>query len=78
MKEKWIQDAIYASLLKPFIHDPFNKDPELEPAVRISDRHIVYGVEKLLEYCIRNRKILYLVKWKGYLDHENTRNDRKT
>ena len=72
MKARGIHDAFHVSLLKPFVEDTFQRDPAPEPAVHFADGHQEYEVEAILSHRKRRGKIQYLVKWKGYADHENT------
>ena len=37
-----------------------------------ADGHQEYAVENILSHRKRRGKTQYLVKWKGYADHENT------
>ena len=72
MKARRIHDTFHVSLLKPFVEDPFARDPAPEPAIEFPDGHQEYEVEAILAHRKRRGNIQYLVKWKGYADHENT------
>ena len=72
MKTKGIHDAFHVSLLKPFIEDSFDRyDPPLPPVSLRNDTE-EYEVEKILSTKRIRGKPHYLIKWKGYGDHENT------
>ena len=53
------------------------KNPVREPAVQFTDGYEEYKVEAILSHRKQRGKIQYLVKWKGYHDHENTWQSRK-
>ena len=58
--------------MKPFVEDQFVRDPQPEPAVMFADGHQEYEIEPILSHKKRRGKTQYLVKWKGFADHENT------
>ena len=72
MKARRIHDTFHVNLLKPFVSDQFGRDPGPEPPIEFPDGHQEYEVEKILSHRKRHKKTQYLVKWKGYPDHENT------
>lgn len=77
MKAKGIHNAFHVSLLKPFVKDKFSRDDEPSPAVIFEDGHEEYEVEEILAHRTKRGKSQYLVKWKGYGDHENTWQDKE-
>lgn len=72
MKAKGIHDAFHASLLKPYNEDTFDRYDNPLPPVLLKDASEEYEVEKILSTKRIRGKPHYLVKWKGYGDHENT------
>ena len=77
-KAKHIQDAFHVSLLKPCFPDDFKRYERPLPPIKLDDGTEEYEVEaKLVTKTIRGKQH-FLVKWKGYINHENTwqtRND---
>jgi len=67
-----IHNAFHASLLKKFHEDTFNRTMPPPPPLQFADGHDEYEVEQILNHRKKNRRIQYLVKWKGYESHENT------
>ena len=72
MKSRGIHDAFHASLLKPYYEDEFNRELPPPPPLHFQDGHDEYEVEEILSHRKRRGKLQFLVKWKGYADHENT------
>lgn len=72
MKAKGIHDSFHCSLLKPFVPDTFGRYDEPLPPVQIQDGSVEYEVEAILDSKVIRGKKHFLVKWKGYGDHENT------
>ena len=72
MQDRGIQNAFHASLLKPFEPDEFDRQVSPPPALQFQDGHTEYEVEAILSHRRRRGKLQYLVKWKGYADHENS------
>ena len=71
MTARGIQNAFHVSLFKPFVQDPFSRDLEPEPAVMFADGFKENEVEAIFSHRKRRGNTRYLVKWKGYADHEN-------
>ena len=67
-----IHDTFHVSLLKPFKDDLFERYESPLPPVHIQDGIEEYEVEKILATKKIRGKSHFLVKWKGYGDHENT------
>ena len=72
MKARKIHDAFHISLLKPYYEDKFERYEKPLPPIQLEDGSTEYEVEKILSSKKKRGKMLYLVKWKGYPDHENT------
>ena len=72
VRARGIHDAFHVSILKPYTEDPFARYPRPEPAIKFADGHEEFEVEKIVAHRERRRKTQYLVKWKGYGDHEST------
>ena len=68
-----IHNAFHARLLRPYTPDSsFSRSPPAPPPVRFPDGHIEYEVEQILRHRRFRGKPQYLVRWKGYGDHENS------
>jgi hypothetical protein len=70
-----IHPVFHNLLLKPYIETSAHRPNFARPPpefIRGEEGH--YGIEKILQECpTRNKKSTqYLVKWKGYLDSENS------
>ena len=72
MKARRIHDAFHTSLLKPYFEDKFERYGKPLPPIQLDDGSIEYEVEAILSAKKKQGKMFYLVKWKGYPDHENT------
>lgn len=72
MKARGIHDAFHSSLLKPFIDDKYGLYDDPLPPVNIQDGIEEYEVESILDSKKIRGKVHFLVKWKGYCNHENT------
>lgn len=72
MRARGIHDTFHVNLLKPFVSDTFDRDPEPAPAIHLAENNTEWEVEKILSDKLKRGKRYYLVKWKGYPDHENT------
>ena len=77
MKSRGIHNAFHVSLLRPNIEDTFERDPSQVPAVIFDDGQQEFEVEKILSHRNPRGQVQYLVKWKGYHDHENTGQNKK-
>ena len=71
-RSRGIHDAFHARLLKPFTLDDFNRSLPPLPPLQFQDGHTEYEVETVLSHRRRRGKLQYLVKWKGYSNHENS------
>ena len=72
MKVKKIHDAFHVSLLRPYFEDKFSRTQEPLPPTVIEDGTPEYEVEAILATKRIRGKTKFLVKWKGYGDHENS------
>ena len=72
MIDRGIHNAFHASLLKPYFEDQFSRETSPPPALQFHDGHEEYEVESITRHKKHRGKTKYLVKWKGYADHENT------
>lgn len=72
MIARGIHDAFHVSLLKPFVEDFFQRYDKPMPPIHMQDGSIEYEVEDILSKKMIRGKPHYLVKWKGYGNHENT------
>jgi hypothetical protein len=64
-----IHPVFHISLLEPAPRDaPEGPAPEINPELQITE----YEVERILDVAVRNRKLRWLVKWKGYGNEDNT------
>ena len=72
MKTRGIHNSFHVSLLRPFVPDKFQRDPLPEPAILLDNGEQEYEVEAILDDKRIRNKPHYLVKWKGYPDHENS------
>ena len=72
MKDRRIHNAFHVSLLRPFVKDEFNRTPPPPPPLQFEDSHKEFEVESIVAQRKHRGKTQYLVKWKGYPDHENT------
>ena len=72
MIERGIHNAFHASLLKPYYEDEFNRNIPPPAPLQFQDGHEEYEVESILNHRSRRGQMQYLVKWKGYPDHENS------
>jgi len=64
-----IHPVFHISLLEPAPRDaPEGPAPEIDPELQIAE----YEVERILDVAVRNRKLHWLVKWKGYGNEDNT------
>ena len=72
MKDRKIYNAFHASLLKPYYEDEFHRQESPPPPLQFQDEHEEYEVEAILNHRKRRNQTEYIVKWLGYLDHENS------
>jgi hypothetical protein len=72
-KSMKIHPVFHVSLLEPYKQStiPGRIVEELPPPVVVEDES-EYEVEEILDSKISRRCLLYLVKWKGYADFENS------
>ena len=77
MRLKGIHDVFHCSLLKPYVQDQFGRYDKPLPPVYIQDGPLEYEVETILDTKKIRGKQHFLVKWKGYGDHENTWQTKK-
>jgi hypothetical protein len=67
-----IHNVFHVSLLEPVFENPFIGREEDPPLPIIMDAEPEYEVEEILDSRLYNRKVQYLVKWKGYQFSEST------
>ena len=72
MIARGIHNAFHVSLLRPYKTDEFEREAPPPPPLKFNDNHEEYEVESILSHRKHRNKPQYLVKWKGYPDHENT------
>ena len=72
MKLRRIHDTFHVSLLKPYVEDTFGRNQDPPPPLQFADGHQEYEVEEILAHRKKHGKSQFLVKWKGYPDHENS------
>ena len=68
-----IHDVFHADLLTPYHESELHGPNFTKPPPDLIDREEEYEVEEILQSRKygRQRKVQYLIKWKGYLDSEN-------
>ena len=71
MKARGVHDTFHCSLLKPYDPETFGRYDNPLPPIQIQ-----YGIESEVETILDSESIRgkthFLVKWKGYGDHEDT------
>ena len=72
MIAKEIHESFHTSLLQPLHEDKFGRGSIPRPQIKLEDGFIEYEVEQVLSKKKKRGKIIYLVKWLGYPDHENS------
>ena len=72
MINRGIHNAFHASLFKPFYEDDFDRERKAPEPLVFQDGHEEYEIEKILNHRKKRNRTQYLVKWKGYPDHENS------
>ena len=72
LKSHGIHNAFHSSLLVPYKPDLFERNPKPLVPLLFDDGHEEYEVESILTHRRRRGRLKYLVKWKGYADHENS------
>jgi hypothetical protein len=71
--QRGIDDVLHVSEIRPFRADgKFERAKIPPPPLQLIDGTTEYEVEKVVRHRIRNNQTEYLVKWTGYLSHENT------
>ena len=85
-KQKRIHDVFHASLLTPYHETEAHGINHLEPPPDVIEGEEEYEVEKVLDSkrIGRNKKLHYLIRWKGYSEvhdtwepEDNVKNTRK-
>ena len=72
LKSHGIHNAFHSSRLVPYKPDLFERNPKPLVPLLFDDGHEEYEVESILTHRRRRGRLKYLVKWKGYADHENS------
>ena len=73
-KQKGVHDVFHASLLTPYHETEAHGANYLEPPPDVIEGEEEYEVEKVLDSkrMGRNRKLHYLIRWKGYSEAHDT------
>ena len=71
-KSRGIHNSFRSSLLFTYKPDLFDRIPKDPVPLLLDDGHEEYEVECILTHRRRRGRLQYLVKWKGYDDHENS------
>src|SRR6266567_6135933 len=69
---KLIHNIFHETLLTPYIKPKFRTQRKKVPIPEIIGDKLHYEVEKILDSCLRNRAVQYLVRWKGYAEEHNS------
>ena len=72
MLAKVIHDTFHANLLQPYKADKYGREKHPQPAIRLEDGSSEHEVDQILDIKKKKGKTLYLVKWVGFPDRENT------
>ena len=72
MLKRGVHNAFHVNLFRPFVPDEFDRHPKPPPPLQFEDSHKEFEVESILSHRKYRGQSQYLVKWKGYPDHENT------
>jgi chromodomain-containing protein len=69
-----IHDVFHASLLSPYCESPEHRPNYSRPPPNLLEGEEEYEVEHIVNHqCSgRARTLQYLIKWKGYLEADNT------
>ena len=72
MKARGKHDLFHGSFFKPFVPDQYGRYDQPLPPVNIQDGIEDYEFEAILDSKKIRKKQHFIVKWKGYDNHENT------
>ncbi len=74
LPDRWklIHNVFHETLLTPYIKPKFRMQRKKVPIPEIIGDELHYEVEKILDSCLRNRAVQYLVRWKGYAEEHDS------
>ena len=73
-----IHNNFHINLLKPYIPNDSTLFPNRTVSLPIQMiGHVEYEVERIIDIRRRHRRTQYLIKWKGYSEHESTWEDEE-